>query len=280
MGSKKPLIFISYRRDDHPNYAGRLTDSLNAEKCFKDRVFRDINSLGAGNFVKAITEAVSSCHVLIALIGERWLADEKGRERLRDPKDFVRLELETALRGNVTVVPVTMETVKVPAADKLPGDLKALADYNAYPLTDVRWDYDVKHLIGVLKKAIGERESSFGILARVRGRAGELLRSKAVRYVAVGLAFIFTLVVPNAILIGGCTQWVALYYYQGGSLEYIVTRPDVYIQMAALQALSVSAYSFFWTRLIYPILRRWLGGPPPDSGARGGGEAHDTPRNE
>jgi hypothetical protein len=46
--------------------------------------------------------------VLIAVIGKRWLIfpDEEGGRRLDNPEDFVRIEIATALKRNIRVIPV------------------------------------------------------------------------------------------------------------------------------------------------------------------------------
>ena len=64
-------IFISYRRDDTADAAGRLYDALAAE--FGDRIFMDIDTIEPGvDFVDVVHRAVGSCDVLLALIGDRW----------------------------------------------------------------------------------------------------------------------------------------------------------------------------------------------------------------
>src|SRR5262249_44844753 len=66
-------IFLSYRREDTRWAAGRLFDRL-SYRFGKDQVFKDIDSIQLGDdFVDAITSAVGSCDVLLALIGDRWL---------------------------------------------------------------------------------------------------------------------------------------------------------------------------------------------------------------
>src|SRR5438067_10074126 len=91
-------IFISYRREDTAGYAGRLYDGL-AAHFGSDRVFMDVQGIEPGvDFVEAIERALSSCEILIVLIGKDWLAaDSAGRRRLDDPADFVRLETASAL---------------------------------------------------------------------------------------------------------------------------------------------------------------------------------------
>ena len=62
-------VFISYRREDTPGYAGRVYDSL-AERFGEDRLFMDIDTIRPGSeFTEVITEALAECDVLLALIG-------------------------------------------------------------------------------------------------------------------------------------------------------------------------------------------------------------------
>ena len=93
-------IFISYRREDTAGHAGRIFDRLK-EKFGEDKVFMDVTGIEPGvDFVGAIDQAVSSCDVLLVIIGKKWIActDASGNKRLNDPKDFIRLETATALR--------------------------------------------------------------------------------------------------------------------------------------------------------------------------------------
>jgi hypothetical protein len=88
----------------------------------RGQIFKDIDSIQLGDdFVEVITTAVGSCDVLLALIGDRWLTitDERGRARLDDPDDFVRLEIEAALTRNVRVIPILVEGARMPRADHL-----------------------------------------------------------------------------------------------------------------------------------------------------------------
>jgi hypothetical protein len=85
-------IFISYRRDDSAYPAGWLYDRLCAH-LGSDQVFKDVDSIDPGDdFVRVLEDAVGSCRVLLALIGDRWLdiTNETGHRRLDDPNDFMR----------------------------------------------------------------------------------------------------------------------------------------------------------------------------------------------
>jgi hypothetical protein len=93
-------IFISYRREDTAGHAGRLYDRLH-DRFPQNKIFMDVDTIDPGmDFGAAIEASVSSCDVLIAVIGKRWLtsADEEGRRRLDHPEDFVRREIATALK--------------------------------------------------------------------------------------------------------------------------------------------------------------------------------------
>jgi len=148
-------IFISYRRDDAPGYAGRLYDRL-AAHFGADRVFMDVQGIEPGvDFVEAIEGALASCEILIVLIGKDWLAaDSAGRRRLDDPTDFVRLETATALARGIRVVPVLVEGAVMPRSDQLPADLLPLVRRQAVELSHKQWDATSAELIRTLEKIL------------------------------------------------------------------------------------------------------------------------------
>src|SRR3954471_12198250 len=115
-------VFISYRREDSMAYAGRLSDRLQ-QHLGKDQVFMDIDAIEPGeDFVELLEHRVSSCDVLIVLIGPRWLTakDEEGRTRLENAEDFVYLEIKTALEHGVRVIPALVGGAHMPRSTDLP----------------------------------------------------------------------------------------------------------------------------------------------------------------
>jgi len=146
-------IFISYRREDAEGQAGRLFDDLSAH-FGRDAVFMDVAGIKKGlDFRRIIDEHVASCGVLLVLIGKRWLSatDSKGKRRLDDANDFVRLETAAALSRDIPVVPVLVQDAVMPTEQDLPDVLKELAFRNGTELTHARWDSDVKLLIEDLR---------------------------------------------------------------------------------------------------------------------------------
>lgn len=151
----EPRIFISYRRDDSGGYVGRLYNDL-IKHFHKKNIFMDIDTIEGGDeFTRAIETTVNSCDVLIAVIGRDWSTirdKENGVRRLDDPHDFVRYEIANALKRNIIVIPVLVQGVIMPRPVDLPDELKSLTVRQAIEISDTRWDYDLKKLIGRLKK--------------------------------------------------------------------------------------------------------------------------------
>ncbi|ABB31433.1 PASTA domain containing protein [Geobacter metallireducens RCH3] len=149
-------IFISYRREESAGHAGRVYDRLR-ERFGRDRVFMDVSAIEPGvDFVEAIDRAVGSCAVLLVIIGRRWIdcTDAAGRRRLDDPRDFIRLEVGTALRRNIRVVPVLVQDAAMPGEADLPDDLKLLARRNAIEINDTHWDSDLAQLVDTLGRVL------------------------------------------------------------------------------------------------------------------------------
>jgi glycerophosphoryl diester phosphodiesterase len=150
-------VFISYRRQETAWPARQLYEVLVAE-LGADRVFKDVDDIEPGDdFVEQIQSAVGSCQVLLALIGPQWLTikDAKGRRRLDDPEDFVRLEVETALhRSDVRVIPILVDNARMPTPQELPAGLAALARRQAVEISPV--SFDTRRLLKVLNDTLNE----------------------------------------------------------------------------------------------------------------------------
>jgi hypothetical protein len=111
------------------------------------------------DFVDQITRVVGSCHVLLVVMGPKWstVEDEDGHVRMDDPDDYVRLEVESALRrADVTVIPVLVGGARMPDREELPQNLQALTRRNALEVSDARWGYDVGRLTTALDQILAE----------------------------------------------------------------------------------------------------------------------------
>jgi len=154
-------IFISYRREDASSAAGRLYDRLSAQFP-QSQIFMDVDNLGPGvDFVEAIEASVSSCEVLIAVVGKGWLisSDEEGRRRLDNPDDWVRLEIATALKRNILVIPVLVDGASMPRRTQLPTDIEALTRKHAVEISHDRFRFDSGRLIEAIKRILEKAET-------------------------------------------------------------------------------------------------------------------------
>jgi len=151
-------IFISYRREDNPAWA-RLVHNRLSQHFSQSEIFMDVDTIEPGvDFIKAIEGSVGSCDVLIAVIGVHWLSavDPQGGRRLDNAEDYVRLEIATALRREIRVIPVLVDGAKMPEVRELPDDLRSLVRRNALQLSQDRFRSDSELLITAVDHALKE----------------------------------------------------------------------------------------------------------------------------
>jgi serine/threonine protein kinase len=148
-------VFISYRREDSKQIAGRLSEQLKAHFGHENVFCTDVIPPGLDSR-EHLDRAVGRCNVLLAVMGVRWLEMPSGdgpkrgvrlkksgllnqitrfftkgpkhSRRLDDPTDFVRIEIEAALAHDIPVVPVLIGKARMPSEQELPeGHLQKLA---------------------------------------------------------------------------------------------------------------------------------------------------------
>jgi len=184
-------IFISYRRSDTEGYAGRIFDRLGT-KFGRENIFMDVDTIQPGeNFVEAIEKAVSSCDVLIALIGDEWLTitDEDGNRRLDNPHDFVRVETSAALKRGIRVIPVLLSGTAMPKEQELPEALQPLTELNALEIRHGSFDPGIEKLESAIDTCIREvHGSQENLLQRIPGWAWI---GSSVLIIIIALSFLF-----------------------------------------------------------------------------------------
>lgn len=136
-------IFISYRRSDvGEDYAVRLADVLR-QRVPDVVVFVDVRGIGLGPYSPQLENELASSHVVLALIGPRWIGATENR--LEDPGDWVRRELEMALRGDKIVVPVLVDTA-LPPDQVLPLSVRPLRMFQAMRVDSRTFSEDASKL--------------------------------------------------------------------------------------------------------------------------------------
>src|SRR5262249_12796357 len=93
--------------------------------------------------------------------GKGWIdaRDDKGVRRLDNPEDFVRIEIESALKQDKRVIPVLVGDTHMPRPEELPEEIRPLARRNAVRLSHERFRADAQGLIKALQRALEEAEA-------------------------------------------------------------------------------------------------------------------------
>jgi virginiamycin B lyase len=148
MAAKGKKIFISYRREDAADAAGRIRDWLMmTPRVAREDIFMDVTAILPGaDFMKVIEDTISQCRAMIVLISPSWLT------QINSPTiSHVRAEVETALDKRIAVIPVLVGGAKLPDAAQLPEKLRVLTRLNIQPVRHETFDYDM----GLVGKALG-----------------------------------------------------------------------------------------------------------------------------
>lgn len=142
-------VFISYRRENTAGEARALFNDL-VVRLGENSVFMDVDSIALGrDFRSVLQETTASCDLMLVLIGRNWTEarDEGGRIRLENPADYVRLEIESALKRDIAVTPVLVQGAHMPAPEDLPAEIRNLAYRNGFELSHNRWESDVQEMV-------------------------------------------------------------------------------------------------------------------------------------
>ncbi len=132
-------IFISYRRADSITFTGRIHDRLR-QAFGPHNIFKDVDNIPLGtDFRSVLEDALGKVDVVLVIVGPIWaeITDAEGNQRLHDPEDFVRIEVEQALsRPEVLVIPVLVRGTPMPDDALLPNNIKDLVFRNAATVRD------------------------------------------------------------------------------------------------------------------------------------------------
>jgi hypothetical protein len=145
-------VFISYRRSDTQDLAGRLADRLRHARGVRE-VFIDVEEIAPGvDFVARLREALQACDLCLVLVGHAWRGvRDTGPARMDDPADFVRLEVATALTMAGKVLPVLANGAAMPAPEVLPAGIQPLTRINAVELRHAHFDRDLDVLLDAMQ---------------------------------------------------------------------------------------------------------------------------------
>jgi hypothetical protein len=151
-------LFINYRQSDTKPTAHSLHRDLK-QRLAPDQMFLDEHDIQGGEeWPTRLRTELAAAHVVFALIGPGWLSAENPdskQRRLDEPGDWVRRELEEALKrrktNSITLVPVRVDNANKPESAHLPESLRDLPSIQAEDLRNGKdWDHDVDKLVQLL----------------------------------------------------------------------------------------------------------------------------------
>ena len=129
-----PKIFVCHRREDTADVAGRIFDRL-VMNYGDQQILKHLDSIPLGvDFREYLGRMVGECDVLLAVIGPRWLDAEGDTSRLDDPRDFVRIEIESALTREIPVVPLFVGGASMPWEEDVPESIRPFVYRNGVPV--------------------------------------------------------------------------------------------------------------------------------------------------
>ena len=145
-------VFLSYRRADTADIVGRLYDHL-ASTHGSNAVFKDVDSIiVGGDFRAQLEQSLNRCRVFICVMGDQWAGPAGSKSRsIDDPKDFVRIEVETALRRGIPIIPAFVRGFNMPPKEFFPESLTKLADRQGLAL---RPDPDFRNDVARLTSSV------------------------------------------------------------------------------------------------------------------------------
>jgi pterin-4a-carbinolamine dehydratase len=128
-------VFISYRRDTDAARAVMLDREISGAFNYpretpKVAIYRDASERLGVAWPQEIRDRCTAADIVLAVIGPNWLEarDQYSRRRIDQPDDWVRQELELALAGNKTLIPVVFGRVGMLPREALPESIADLAE--------------------------------------------------------------------------------------------------------------------------------------------------------
>ena len=112
-------VFMSYRRSCSWSLAKLIYDELTS--CGFD-VFMDLENVRGGNFEQIINEQIDACDYFLPIFSK----DTFSLERIHNPDDWIRKEMEYALARDKPIVPILSEEFPQMDEKMLPGTLQPI----------------------------------------------------------------------------------------------------------------------------------------------------------
>lgn len=157
---RKLKCFLSYRRNDLivAGSIHRIYEFL-SRSLGEGNVFMDVDRIPPGaDFRTVLSDEVSRADVVLVVMGQQWtqLLEERGE----DLRDFVRIEIESALERGIPVIPLLVGGASLPSPESLPDSIRELSYRNAFRVDPGRdFERDLSRLVQQIESNYGERRT-------------------------------------------------------------------------------------------------------------------------
>lgn len=139
-------VFISYRRDGGDSFAMMLKNELKERKL---KVFHDVESLRSGDFNKQLYDEIEASRKVVLVLPPNALD-----RCINNPDDWVRLEIEHAIKCEKDIIPIMLRGFSFP--ENLPESLNVLKKYQGL---EARMDHTFNSSMDYLIELINGEET-------------------------------------------------------------------------------------------------------------------------
>ena len=136
-------VFISYRRDGDAARAVMLDRVISGAFNYpreppKLVIYRDTSERLGVAWPQEVSDRCRAADIVLVVIGPGWLEarTEHWRRRIDQEDDWVRREIEMALKGDKIIIPVAFGGAGIPPPEALPDSIAALASRRGVEVRD------------------------------------------------------------------------------------------------------------------------------------------------
>ncbi len=207
--SMNSLIFISYRRNNARETAATLAHHL-GDLFGTSAVFWDDRIQPGEKFWAEIEKRICRSRVILALIDKDWIGLDSELPRIHEEGDFIRKEIECAIKCNAKIIPVILHSALEPKAHELPNSILPILENQFFHLPDISKP-GAADQAGVLAKKIDPYLSFF-----------DKLQHRSLTKFEVGISVIILL----AMIFAGTFQFSLPAPVNGSQVPQIPTGPS------------------------------------------------------
>lgn len=138
-------IFISYRRSSSQDFVARLYEKL--APIVEGHIFWDTVSMRPGPFPEQIRTTIEHCQILLSIVQPGAI----DTDRILQSDDWVRQEIEIALRTGKHIIPVFVDGY-LPAEYQLPTSIRPLLSMHGIDFNRADFDSSIIRLIHLINR--------------------------------------------------------------------------------------------------------------------------------